>query len=118
MHKGNKLPGLAVCLMGLSMLLSQTAQALDGSYRGVYGNEPVTASFDNLESSVTGMLSIGSERYILQADGSGNGYSGQLHNLVTGGKLTLDMTVKEQRIQIQIKGGASPMLLELEKSPE
>lgn len=105
-------------LLATAMLLSQHVLALDGGYAGFVDEEQVTASFDDLGTSVTGMLTIGSERYLLQADGLGDGYSGQLHSLASGKAHTVKLTPQGQRVQIQIIDGARPMNLELQKADD
>ena len=117
MQNGKIVYGLLISLLA-GMCWSQAVLALDGSYRGVYGKEQVSASFDNLESSVTGMLSIGGERYLLQADGVDDGYSGQLHNLVTGKALGVHVKVKDHRIRVEVQNGAEPIHFELEKDKD
>jgi hypothetical protein len=104
-------------LLSMFLYLPQAVQALEGTYRGVHDDHPVTASFNTLESSLTGMLSIGEQRYMLLADEVENGYSGQLHNLVSGEMISVELTRNKDRVEIRFKG-LSAKMIELEKSDQ
>jgi hypothetical protein len=105
-------------LLSVFLLLPQAVLALEGSYRGVHEEQPVKASFNSLESSLTGMLSIGEQRYMLLADEAGSGgYAGKLHNLVSGEMISVELKVIDDRLEIEFKG-VSAAVIELKRADQ
>jgi hypothetical protein len=61
------------------------------------------------------MLTIAEQRYMLLADEVESGYSGQLHNLVSGEMISVELTLNKDKLEIRFKG-LSAKMIELEKS--
>jgi len=117
MRKEKTLLAVARYLVSAFIFLPLTALALEGTFRGVYDSQPVTASFNTLESSLTGVLTIGGERYTLLADETADGYSGQLNNVANGERLSVELKLVKERLQLKVKDGKGPMRIELDRTP-
>lgn len=112
---------LPVLLIAATILTAPAAQALDGEsqgvYQGIYDGRTVKASLDYLETSVTGMLDIGDQHYLLQADKrDSTGYTGKLFNIAGGQELDVRLQLNNGLLQIQVTGQETAMSFELEKS--
>lgn len=118
MHKGKSV--LAVGLLLASLFIMSAAQALDGIYRGKYGDRPVTASLDILKSSLTGTLAIGKEKYLLEADDNGGGktFKGKMYGMANGNVLAVEIKLNKNKVHFLVTGNAKPMKFDLQKSDE
>lgn len=104
--------------LGLSGVLfsAQAAAAVDGSYSGEYQRQAVSAVLETLSSSVTGVLTIGDSRYLLQADDVEGRLSGQLNNMLNGETLKLLIRPAGDMLDIRVQpANAAPMEFRLQR---
>lgn len=96
-----------VLLFSLSWPLSSLA-AIDGKYQGEYHGKKVTAVLETATTTVTGILGIGDESYLLRAESTNGSYPGQLNNLKSGEALKLLIKAKGDAIDVEVtpKGAA------------
>jgi len=76
---------------------------LNGNYQGSYQGKKVTAVLETMTSTVTGILTIGEERYLLQAGNGGNTISGQLTNMKSGASLNLQIKADGNSLEVDVK---------------
>lgn len=89
--------------------------ALGAQYHGSLEGKPVTATFETQADGVSGTLTIGETRYILQAGKSGDGYQGTLVNISAGHGGALQIQEQGSQLKLEIKmEGEPPQQLELQ----
>lgn len=94
---------------------SMSWAALGGQYHGSLEGKPVTATFETQADGVSGTLTIGETRYILQAGKSGDGYQGTLVNISAGHGGALQIQEQGSQLKLEIKmEGEPPQQLELQ----
>lgn len=100
------------------VLVSFTLQAaVDGNYTGSYGEQPVTAVLETMSTTVTGMVTIGETRYLLQAEDRNGSLSGELSEMSSGETLELKLKPEGDALQMDIRpAAAAPMHLLLKRS--
>lgn len=96
-----------VLLFSLSWPVSALA-AIDGKYQGDYQGKKVTAVLETATTTVTGVLGIGDESYLLRAESTNGAYPGQINNLKSGEALKLLIKARGDSIDVEVtpKGAA------------
>jgi hypothetical protein len=110
---------IGALLLGLSGVLfsAQAVAEVDGSYSGEYQRQAVSAVLETLSSSVTGVLTIGESRYLLQADAVAGSLSGQLNNMLNGETLKLQIKSVGDTLDIRVQPASSaPMAFTLHRN--
>ncbi len=82
--------------------------AIDGKYQGDYQGKKVTAVLETATTTVTGILGIGADSYLLRAESTNGTYPGQINNLKGGEALKLLIKPKGDGIDVEVtpKGAA------------
>ncbi len=94
----------------------QTMAGIDGNYQGEYRGQKVTAVLETMTTTVTGMMGIGAESYLLRAEAGQDTIPGQLNNLKNGETLKLLIKSKGAAIDVVVTPkGADAMHFTLRK---
>ncbi len=80
---------------------------VDGQYAGEYSGKKVTMVLETATTTMTGVLGIGGENYILRAESSNGSISGQLTAMTSGKVMALNIKTKGNAIDVEVtpKGG-------------
>jgi hypothetical protein len=80
----------------------QTLAGVDGNYQGEYRGQKVTAVLETMSTTVTGVMGIGTDSYLLRAEAGQNTIPGQLNNLKSGEALKLLIKPKGSVIDVEV----------------
>lgn len=95
----------------------QTMAGVDGNYQGEYRGQKVTAVLETMSTTVTGMLGIGAESYLLRAEAGQNTIPGQLNNIKSGEALKLLIKSRGSAIDVEVTPkGAEIMRFTLQRT--
>lgn len=94
----------------------QTMAGVDGNYQGEYSGQKVTAVLETMSTTVTGVLGIGAESYLLRAEAGQDPIPGQLNNMKSGETLKLLIKSKGSAIDVEVTPkGADVMRFTLQR---
>lgn len=109
---------LKSCFLLTLMWPLQTMAGVDGNYQGEYLGQKVTAVLETMSTTVTGVLGIGSESYLLRAEAGSDAMPGQLNNMKNGETLKLLIRTKGSDIDVDVTPkGADVMHFTLRRKP-
>lgn len=90
---------------------------IDGNYQGEFHGKKVTAVLETMSTTVTGVLGIGAENYLLRAEASKGAIPGQLNSMVSGKQLKLLIKPKTDAIDVEVTPkGADVMRFTLKRT--
>lgn len=102
-------------LIGALMFASLPAMAVsDGSYKGNYQGKAVTAVLETISTTVTGMLTIGQQQYLIKAEKGGKRLDGELNSMAGGDSLPVSMSEQGTALQVEV-GGDKAMQFTLQR---
>jgi hypothetical protein len=94
----------------------QSQAGIDGQYQGEYRGKKVSAVLETMSTTVTGVLSIGEDSYLLRVESGKSSLSGQLTNIKSSEALKLLIKPKGDAIDVEVTPkGADVMLFTLQK---
>ncbi len=83
-----RLAGRAFFLLALAWS-AQSIAGVDGKYQGEYHGKKVTAVLETVSTTVTGILGVGEDSYLLRAETGKGSLTGQLNSIKSGEALKL-----------------------------
>jgi hypothetical protein len=90
------------CILLAMLWPMQTMAGVDGNYQGEYRGNKVTAVLETMSTTVTGVLGIGAERYLLRAEAAQETISGQLNNIKSGEASKFLIKSKGNAIDVEV----------------
>ena len=105
-----------VCFLLAIVWPLQSMAGVDGEYQGEYNGKKVTVVLETMSTTVTGVLSIGGDSYLLRAESGASTLPGQLTNIKNGQALKLMLKSKDDGIDVEVTPkGADVMRFTLRK---
>jgi hypothetical protein len=83
---------------------------VDGKYQGEFRGQKVTAVLETMSTTVTGVLGIGAESYLLRAEAGKGAIPGQLNNIKSGDTLKLLIKPKGDAIDVEVTPTGANMM--------
>jgi len=88
-------------LLALSWPL-QSLAGVDGKYQGEFRGQKVTAVLETMSTTVTGVLGIGAESYLLRAESGKGTIPGQANSIKTGEAMKLLIKPHDDAIDVEL----------------
>ncbi|MGM0593811.1 MAG: hypothetical protein ACQETD_04670 [Pseudomonadota bacterium] len=105
MNRNSPISHARMLLLACSLLIALPALAVsDGNYKGSYQGESVTAVLETLSSTVTGMVTIGGEQYLLKGEAQAQQLAGELTSMAGGGTLPVSISQQGASLEVEIGG--------------
>lgn len=90
---------------------------VDGKYQGEFHGKKVTAVLETMSTTVTGVLGIGAENYLLRAEAGKGAIPGQLNSIQSGKELKLLIKPRADAIDVEVTPtGADVMRFTLKRT--
>ncbi len=80
----------------------QSIAGVDGKYQGEYNGSKVTAVLETVSTTVTGILGIGEDSYLLRAEMGKGSLTGQLNSIKSGAALKLLIKPHGDSIDVEV----------------